>query len=88
MTAMKESTGYLMKASRKELVKQKPAPPTPIVRTITVETGALPVLVSGEGKREVLDKILSGDTDLPAAHIRAEGEVIWFVDRAAAGRWA
>lgn len=45
-------------------------------------------LVSGEGKRDVLDKILSGDADFPAAHIRAEGEVIWFADRAAAGRWA
>jgi len=45
-------------------------------------------LVSGEEKRETLDKILSGDTDFPAAHIRAEGEVIWFADRAAAGRWA
>ncbi len=45
-------------------------------------------LVSGEGKREVLDRILSGDTTYPASHIRPLGEVIWFVDRAAAGRWA
>jgi 6-phosphogluconolactonase len=45
-------------------------------------------LVSGEGKRDILDKILSGETDFPAAHIRPVGKVIWFVDRAAAGRWA
>jgi 6-phosphogluconolactonase len=45
-------------------------------------------LVSGEGKREVLDKILSGDDSFPASHIRARGEVLWFADRAAAGRWA
>jgi 6-phosphogluconolactonase len=45
-------------------------------------------LVSGEGKRDILDKILSGETDFPAAHIRPVGEVIWFTDRAAAGRWA
>ena len=45
-------------------------------------------LVSGEGKREVLDKILSGDDTFPAAHIRARGEVLWFADRAAAGRLA
>lgn len=45
-------------------------------------------LVSGEGKREILDKILSGETDFPAAHIRPVGDVIWFADRAAAGRWA
>ncbi|ODR97747.1 hypothetical protein AUC69_10830 [Methyloceanibacter superfactus] len=45
-------------------------------------------LVAGEGKRAILDKILSGDTDFPASHIRPQGEVIWFTDRAAAGRWA
>lgn len=45
-------------------------------------------LVSGEGKRDILDKILSGETDFPAAHIRPVGQVIWFADRAAAGRWA
>jgi 6-phosphogluconolactonase len=44
-------------------------------------------LVAGEGKREILDKILSGDSSFPASHIRPVGEVIWFVDRAAAGRW-
>ncbi|HUU67624.1 MAG TPA: 6-phosphogluconolactonase [Methyloceanibacter sp.] len=51
-------------------------------------SAAVAFLVSGEGKREVLDKILSGDTNFPAAHIRPVGEVIWFADRAAAGRWA
>ena len=51
-------------------------------------SAAVAFLVSGEGKREVLDKTLSGDTNFPAAHIRPVGEVIWFADRAAAGRWA
>lgn len=45
-------------------------------------------LVAGAGKRDVLDKILSGDKSFPASHIRAQGEVIWFTDRDAAGRWA
>ncbi len=45
-------------------------------------------LVSGEAKRDILDKILSGDDRFPASHIRAQREVIWFADRAAAGRWA
>jgi len=45
-------------------------------------------LVSGADKRDILDKILSGETDFPAAHIRPVGKVIWFADRAAAGRWA
>ena len=45
-------------------------------------------LVQGEGKREVLDRILSGDTTLPAARVRPVGSVLWMLDRAAAGRWA
>lgn len=45
-------------------------------------------LVAGEGKREVLDRLLSGDRTLPAGRVAPEGELFWFVDRAAAGRWA
>jgi 6-phosphogluconolactonase len=51
-------------------------------------SGVVAFLVSGEGKREILDKILSGDQSFPASRIRPVGEVIWFADRAAAGRWA
>lgn len=45
-------------------------------------------LVAGEEKRDILDRVLSGDTAAPAGRIRPLGEVIWFVDRAAAGRWS
>jgi len=45
-------------------------------------------LVAGEDKREMVDKIWSGDTSVPAGRIRPVGDVIWFVDKAAAGRWA
>ena len=45
-------------------------------------------LVAGEEKRDILDRVLSGDTGVPAGHIRPIGDVIWFTDRAAAGRWA
>ena len=46
-------------------------------------------LISGTGKREMLDKILSGaETDAPAARLRPHGQLLWFADRAAAGRWA
>ncbi len=45
-------------------------------------------LVQGESKREVLDRILSGDTAPPAARVRPVGSVLWMLDRAAAGRWA
>lgn len=39
-------------------------------------------LVNGHGKREVLRRVLAGD-NLPACHARANGELIWLVDRAA-----
>ena len=35
-------------------------------------------LVAGEDKREMLDKIWSGDTSVPAGRIRPIGEVICF----------
>jgi 6-phosphogluconolactonase len=40
-------------------------------------------LVSGRGKREILDRILSGE-DLPAALAWSEGGMTWLVDRDAA----
>ena len=45
-------------------------------------------LVAGPGKREILDTVLSGGSDVPAARLRPHGELFWFADRAAAGRWA
>jgi 6-phosphogluconolactonase len=45
-------------------------------------------LVSGEGKRAILDELVSGRSDAPAARLKPAGEVIWFADRAAAGSWA
>jgi 6-phosphogluconolactonase len=47
----------------------------------------LAFLVSGEGKRDILDRLLSGDTSLPAGRLQPVGDIIWFADRAAAGRW-
>jgi 6-phosphogluconolactonase len=40
-------------------------------------------LVRGTGKREILNRVLSG-ADLPAARAYAEGDVVWLVDREAA----
>ncbi len=50
---------------------------------------AVVFLVSGAGKRAMLDAILSGEErDAPAARLRPQGRLIWLADRAAAGRWA
>lgn len=46
------------------------------------------VLVAGAGKRDMLDQVLSGGSDVPIARLRPQGELLWFADRAAAGRWA
>jgi 6-phosphogluconolactonase len=40
-------------------------------------------LVAGEGKRDVLTRILAGGSGLPAASVAPAGAVHWFTDRAA-----
>lgn len=42
------------------------------------------VTVAGEGKREALRRVLSGDVTAPAARLHAD-RVVWLVDSAAAG---
>ena len=43
-------------------------------------------LVAGSEKAGTLRKIRDGDSRLPAARLRPRGELLWFVDRAAAGQ--
>ena len=43
-------------------------------------------LVTGKDKRDVLQKVLNGDSGLPAERISPAGDLIWFVDKAAAGQ--
>ena len=42
-------------------------------------------LVAGQGKAAILRALRTGASQLPAARVRPIGELIWFVDRAAAG---
>jgi len=42
-------------------------------------------LVAGREKTAILTAIRGGDSSLPAARVRPVGELIWFVDKAAAG---
>jgi 6-phosphogluconolactonase len=42
-------------------------------------------LVSGAEKQSAALNAIAGKTALPAARVRSDGEVIWFLDRAAAG---
>jgi len=42
-------------------------------------------LVTGASKAAILKAVRSGAADVPAARLRPQGKLIWFVDRAAAG---
>jgi 6-phosphogluconolactonase len=50
-------------------------------------SGATVFLAQGEGKRAILDRVLSGDETVPAGKLRPKGELFWLVDASAAGRW-
>ena len=41
-------------------------------------------LVAGEEKRAILERVLRGDQDLPAARLRPTGSLLWLADAAAA----
>ncbi len=43
-------------------------------------------LVAGEKKAEIFSAIRAGNAQVPAARVRPVGELLWFVDQAAAGR--
>ena len=43
-------------------------------------------LVAGRDKAAILQAIRAGDSQVPAARVRPRGELLWFVDRAAAGK--
>ncbi len=48
-------------------------------------SGHVAFLVTGPEKAAILKQIRGGDTRLPAARLHPAGELVWFVDRAAAG---
>jgi 6-phosphogluconolactonase len=45
-------------------------------------------LVAGKEKASILRAIRAGNSGVPAARVRPQGELFWFVDRAAAGEGA
>jgi len=42
-------------------------------------------LVAGKAKRAILERVLRGDQDVPAARLRPTGSLLWLADEAAAG---
>lgn len=49
-------------------------------------SSAVAFLVVGEEKAEIVRRVQAGDRSLPAARVRSEGEIVWFLDKAAASR--
>ena len=49
-------------------------------------SAAVAFLVSGEDKAEMVRRVHEGDQTLPAARLRPQGDLVWFLDRAAAAR--
>ncbi|MBV8801034.1 MAG: 6-phosphogluconolactonase [Alphaproteobacteria bacterium] len=45
---------------------------------------AVAFLVAGADKAEIVRRVISGDDSLPASRVRPQGEIVWFLDRAAA----
>jgi len=43
-------------------------------------------LVIGEEKAEIVRRVQEGDQSLPATRVRSDGEIVWFLDHAAASR--
>ncbi len=42
-------------------------------------------LVTGAAKRDAVARVRGGDRNLPAARLAPKGDIVWFLDRAAAG---
>ncbi|MGC9270066.1 6-phosphogluconolactonase [Acidiphilium sp.] len=67
----------------------RPEPRVTLTVPLLESARLLVFIVTGAGKRAMLDRILSGaETDVPAARLRPHGRLLWLVDAAAAGRWA
>jgi 6-phosphogluconolactonase len=66
----------------------RPEPRITLTFPALEDSGTVAFLVTGEGKRAILDRVLSGADDVPAGRLRPKGALLWFADRAAAGRWA
>lgn len=47
--------------------------------------GSVAFVAAGADKKTMMDRALAGDRELPSARVKSNGELIWFVDKAARG---
>lgn len=67
------------------VIGAKPEPRLTLTYPVLDSAKTVAFLVAGAAKRDVLIRVLAGDASLPAAGVKSHGELIWFVDEAAAG---
>lgn len=71
------------------VTKGRPEARVTLTFPVLESAGLVVFLVSGAGKRDMLDRVLSGaDRDVPAARFAPNGRLVWLADKDAAGRWA
>ncbi len=68
------------------VIGAKPEPRLTLTYPVLESAKVVGFLVAGAGKTAILARALSGDQALPAAHVKPVGELIWFTDKAAAGK--
>ncbi len=68
-------------------VRAKPQPRVTLTYPALESGRVVAFMAGGEDKREILDRVLSGDASTPAGRLHPIGDVLWLVDQAAAGRW-
>ena len=67
------------------VVGAKPEPRITMTYPVLESSAATIFLVAGAAKKPILDRVLAGDLDLPASHVRPQGEFYVFCDAAANG---
>jgi 6-phosphogluconolactonase len=67
------------------VIGAKPEPRLTLTYPVLDSARTVAFLAAGAGKRDILKRVLAGDPQLPAAGVKPAGELIWFVDKAAAG---
>jgi 6-phosphogluconolactonase len=66
-----------------EIIGARPEPRITLTYPALESSRHTAFLVAGADKREILNRVLSGDQALPAARVSPVGELAWFVDEAA-----
>jgi 6-phosphogluconolactonase len=64
----------------------RPEPRLTLTYPVLESSARIAFLVAGAAKANALARARAGDADLPAGRLRPNGELVWFSDRAAAGR--